>query len=121
VFLRRNRRRVQGELQEYWTPCESVHTEGGPRQRVVATLGKLAKDDLQAGWDDIEALLEGRVRKLGSVFLGLAHWRRLGLHKLLGSIIEPGREKVALLLAHLGLRLPKGSRLVENVMGRTRR
>jgi len=128
--LRKNRRRVGGELYEYWTLCESVRTERGPRQRVVATLGKLAEDDLQAGWDDIEALLEGRpptprtpelfdgkpgpdtkpglweladlsrievgrVREFGSVFLGLALWRRLGLHELLESLIEPGREEVA--------------------------
>lgn len=130
MFLRKNRRRVGGELYEYWTLCESVRTERGPRQRVVATLGKLAEDDLQAGWDDIEALLEGRpptprtpelfdgkpgpdtkpglweladlsrievgrVREFGSVFLGLALWRRLGLHELLESLIEPGREEVA--------------------------
>jgi transposase len=130
VFLRKNRRRIGGELYEYWTLCESVRTERGPRQRVVATLGKLAEDDLQAGWDDIEALLEGRpptprtpelfdgkpgpdtkpglweladlsrievgrVREFGSVFLGLALWRRLGLHELLESLIEPGREEVA--------------------------
>lgn len=128
--MRKNRRRVGGELYEYWTLCESVRTERGPRQRVVATLGKLAEDDLQAGWDDIEALLEGRpptprtpelfdgkpgpdtkpglweladlsrievgrVREFGSVFLGLALWRRLGLHELLESLIEPGREDVA--------------------------
>jgi len=99
-------------------------------QRVVDTLGKLAEEDLHAGWDGIEALLEGRapsprapelfdgkpgpdtkpglweladlsrievgrVREFGSVFLGLALWRRLGLHELLGSLIEPGREEVA--------------------------
>ena len=60
MFLRKNRRRIDGELYEYWTLCESVRTERGPRQRVVATLGKLDEDDLHAGWDDIEALLDGR-------------------------------------------------------------
>jgi transposase len=128
VFLRKNRRRLGGELYEYWTLCESVRTERGPRQRVVATLGKLEEDDLQAGWDDLEALLDGRspsprhpdllegkpdtqvrgweladlsrievgrVREFGSVFLGLALWRRLGLHTLLESLLEPGREEVA--------------------------
>jgi len=129
VFLRKNRKRIDGELYEYWTLCESVRTEQGPRQRVVATLGKLEEDDLRAGWDQIEALLDGRkpgpwqpdladkasqsqrspgaweladlsrievgrVREFGSVFLGLALWRRLGLHELLESLIEPGREDV---------------------------
>ena len=60
VFLRKNRRRIDGETYEYWTLCESVRTERGPRQRVVATLGKLDDDDLRAGWDQIEALLDGR-------------------------------------------------------------
>ncbi len=130
MFLRKNRKRRDGELYEYWTLCESVRTERGPRQRVVATLGKLAEEDFHAGWDDIEALLDGRrpssrqpdltlgvsgpeskssaweltdlsgievgrVREFGSVFLGLALWRRLGLHQLLESLIEPGQEEVA--------------------------
>lgn len=60
MFLRKNRKRFDGEVYEYWTLCESVRTERGPRQRVVATLGKLTDEDLEAGWDDIEALLEGR-------------------------------------------------------------
>lgn len=60
MFLRRNRKRSDGEHYDYWTLCETIRTERGPRQRVVATLGKLTEDDLAAGWEDIEALLEGR-------------------------------------------------------------
>lgn len=60
MFLRKNRKRVDGELYEYWTLCESVRTERGPRQRVVATLGKLTDEDLAGGWDELEALLDGR-------------------------------------------------------------
>lgn len=60
MFLRKNRKRYGGEVYEYWTLCETVRTEAGPRQRVVATLGKLSQADLEAGWEDIEALLEGR-------------------------------------------------------------
>ena len=41
MFLRPNRRRKQGDLYEYWTLVKSVRTARGPRQRVVATLGKL--------------------------------------------------------------------------------
>ncbi|MFM8445976.1 MAG: IS1634 family transposase, partial [Actinomycetota bacterium] len=130
MFLRKNRKRFEGALYEYWTLCETIRTERGPRQRVVATLGKLDEDDLRAGWEDIEALLDGRrasarqpdlldgtpgsqtqpgvweladlsrievgrVREFGSVFLGLALWRRLGLHELLESLLPPGREEVA--------------------------
>ena len=60
MFLRKNRKRFDGEIYEYWTLCETVRTERGPRQRVVASLGKLSEEDLAAGWDDIEALLDGR-------------------------------------------------------------
>ena len=60
VFLRKNRKHVNGEYYDYWTLCESVRTQRGPWQRVVASLGKLTEEDLHAGWEDIEALLEGR-------------------------------------------------------------
>lgn len=128
MFLRKNRKRFDGEIYEYWSLCETVRTERGPRQRVVASLGKFSQEDLAAGWEDIEALLEGRrpapkqrqlfeqqgacesavgweladlqnlrvdrVREFGGVFLALALWRRLGLHELLGELIEPGREEI---------------------------
>jgi transposase len=129
MFLRKNRKRFSGEIYEYWTLCETVRTERGPRQRVVASLGKLSDEDIKAGWDDLEALLDGRRprgqqqrlgetstanseqanweladlsalriergREFGSVFLALSLWRRLGLHELLGELIEPGREEIA--------------------------
>jgi transposase len=117
---------------DYWTLCESVRTAAGPRQRVVATLGKLTGEDPrpEAGWEGLRALLEGRpavrqmvlgersepepaatgsgrwevaevsalrverVRDFGEAWLGLALWHRLGLHTLLGSLIEPGKEEV---------------------------
>jgi hypothetical protein len=43
MFLRKNRKSANGEVYEYWTLCETVRTELGPRQRVVATLGKLSE------------------------------------------------------------------------------
>jgi transposase len=131
MFLRRNRREHGGELYEYWTLVESVRTARGPRQRVVATLGKLPSLDHeeQRGWEEIARLLDGReagrqaeffesgsqgassgpqwaevdlrglrverVREFGNVYLGLALWRRLGLHELLGELIESGREEIA--------------------------
>ncbi len=60
MFLRKNRKRFEGEIYEYWTLCETVRTERGPRQRVVASLGKFTGEDLAAGWEDLEALLDGR-------------------------------------------------------------
>lgn len=64
MFLRRNRRRKNGEIYEYWTLVESVRTARGPRQRVVATLGKLPGQDHdeRAGWEEIARLLDGHSR-----------------------------------------------------------
>ncbi|MBD3422763.1 MAG: hypothetical protein GF398_21835 [Chitinivibrionales bacterium] len=45
MYLRRHRRRKGGENYEYWTLVESIRTSRGPRQRTVATLGKLAGFD----------------------------------------------------------------------------
>ena len=118
MFLRRNQRRKGGVVHEYWTLVESVRTARGPRQRVVATLGKLPglDDDERAGWEEIALLLDGcprrpaqgdlfrhdpdppkwaqidlsgvrveRVREFGKAYLGLALWRRLGLHEFFAA------------------------------------
>ena len=76
------------------------------------------------GWHDLDALLEGRsvarqlefgenaptplwrqvnlkqvrverVRQFGRVYLGLALWRRLKLHRYLADLMPPGREEIA--------------------------
>src|SRR5215831_16767068 len=64
MFLRRNRRELDGQLYEYWTLVESVRTARGPRQRVVATLGKLPGLDQEEhhGWEELKWLLEGKRR-----------------------------------------------------------
>lgn len=61
MFLRRNRRKKNGELYEYWTLVESYRTERGPRQRIVATLGKSPglDEDQRFGWEEIARLLDG--------------------------------------------------------------
>jgi transposase len=62
MFLRRNRRTVDGQAYEYWTLVRTVRTAKGPRQEVVASLGKTPGLDQRSrhGWDDIADLLEGR-------------------------------------------------------------
>ncbi len=128
MFLRRNRCVVNGEVYEDWTLVRTVRTARGPRQEIVATLGKAPGLDngVRRRWEEITDLLEGqssahqaelgqsppavsspqwkqvdvsglrveRVRDFGQVYLGLALWRRLGLHRLLQELIEPGREEV---------------------------
>ena len=62
MFLRRNRRTVDGECYEYWTLVKTVRTAKGPRQEVVATLGKEPGLERRTrhGWEDVADLLEGR-------------------------------------------------------------
>jgi len=62
MFLRRNRRRVSGESYEYWTLVRTVRTSAGPRQEIVATLGKEPGLESRSrhGWEDVADLLEGR-------------------------------------------------------------
>jgi hypothetical protein len=124
MFLRRHRR-AKGEADyEYWTLVESVRTSRGPRQRIVATLGKLPglDRDARVGWERIGDILDGRVRtadfldaapdppewarvdlkglrverlrSFGDVYLGLALWRRLQLDKFFDEATEAGREEI---------------------------
>jgi transposase len=62
MFLRRNRRTVGGECYEYWTLVKTVRTAKGPRQEIVATLGKEPglESRTRHGWEQVADLLEGR-------------------------------------------------------------
>ena len=62
MYLRRNTRTVGGTGYQYWTLVESVRTARGPRQRVVATLGKDLSYDTEerVGWEEIGRVLSGR-------------------------------------------------------------
>ena len=104
---------------------ESVRTARGPRQRIVATLGKLPglDEESRVGWEHIRDVLDGRLhqselfgatpgppvwarvdvsrarverlRRFGEVYLGLALWRRLKLDAFFEEVMEAGREEVA--------------------------
>ncbi len=65
MFLRRNRRKKNGEAYEYWTLVESVRTARGPRQRIVATLGKLPglDDETRVGWEHVAEILDGKLHQ----------------------------------------------------------
>lgn len=62
MFLRRNRRKIDGECYEYWTLVKTVRTAKGPRQELVATLGKEPglESNSRHGWEQVADLLEGR-------------------------------------------------------------
>ena len=125
MYLRRHRRKKSEEIYEYWTLVESVRTQHGPRQRIVATLGKLPGLDAEVrmGWEHIRDVLDGRshqgdllqaepappqwatvdtsrarverLRRFGDVYLGLALWRRLKLDAFFDETVAAGREEIA--------------------------
>lgn len=124
MYLRRHCRRKEDETYEYWTLVESVRTPEGPRQRIVATLGKLPglAEEARVGWEHIRDVLDGRLkqgdllrrepdpplwatvdtsrarverlRRFGEVYLGLALWRRLRLDAFFCEAMEPGRAEI---------------------------
>lgn len=62
MYLRRHRKNVAGEEYGYWSLVESIRTARGPRQRIVATIGKLPDYDQeeQIGWEEIGRILDGK-------------------------------------------------------------
>ena len=125
MYLRRHRRKKREETYEYWTLVESVRTQEGPRQRIVATLGKFPglDEEVRVGWEHIQEALDGRLhqsdllrreaeppawatvdtsrarverlRRFGEVYLGLALWRRLRLDAFFDEAMGAGREEIA--------------------------
>jgi hypothetical protein len=98
MFLRRNRGHKNEELCEYWTLVESIRTAREPRQRVVATLGKLPRLDAdeRARWEEIARLLDGIPRPplQGDLFVHLSaaappRWTQV---ELAGVRVERVRE-----------------------------
>jgi transposase len=70
MFLRRIRRKKGGTDYDYWALVESVRTARGPRQRVVATIGKLPglKKEERVGWEEIGRILSGAPAKTADLF-----------------------------------------------------
>ena len=125
MYLKRSCRKKKGEQYEYWSLVESVRTARGPRQRVVASIGKLPGLDKEArvGWERIGDILDGRartvdffdappgppewatvdvkglrverLRSFGDVYLGLALWRRLRLDSFFNGAMQEGREEIS--------------------------
>jgi transposase len=62
AFLKRSRRRKNGELYESWAIVESIRTPRGPRQRTIATLGKGPGLDQEQRltWDQVCRQLSGK-------------------------------------------------------------
>lgn len=124
MFLRRHRKHARGEHYDYWSLVKTVRTARGPRQQLVAHLGKLDGNQARAvrQWDDLDQLLEG---KPAATQLELNQppspppsplWRTVNLHAVrVERVRQFGRVYLALALwRRLGLqewwrqRLPPG-------------
>jgi hypothetical protein len=70
MYLRRYRKEVNGEEYAYWSLVESIRTARGPRQRIVATIGKLPELDKEEriGWEDIGRILTGKSQQQDGLF-----------------------------------------------------
>jgi transposase len=70
MYLRRHDKKVDGEAYGYWSLVESVRTIRGPRQRIVATIGKLPGLDKEerVGWEEIGRILDGKPRPERDLF-----------------------------------------------------
>jgi transposase len=65
MHLKPHRKRVNGEIYEYWSLVKSVRTPRGPRHRTVAFIGKEPglERKTRVGWEHIAAILDGRARQ----------------------------------------------------------
>jgi len=70
MYLRRATRKKNGADYDYWLLVESVRTARGPRQRVVATIGKLPGLDQEEriGWEEVGRILSGKPRPVPDLF-----------------------------------------------------
>ena len=115
MFIRPCYRTKNGKRHAYWAIVESYRTARGPRQRVVAYLGQMAKpkrrgvqraaggkaepslfDQAAAEWVevDIKRLRVERCLDFGGPWLGLQLLRRLGLIDFLDEIMPVGRAEI---------------------------
>jgi transposase len=118
MFIRPCLRRKNGATNAYWALVESYRTQRGPRQRVVAYLGKLDErgrlgvkgvaegrgttrqrtlfSEPQPFWVEVDAarVRVENCRQFGGPWLGLELVRRLGLNEFLETTIPVGREEI---------------------------
>jgi hypothetical protein len=119
MYLRRCRRKVSGQVKDYWQLVESYRTERGPCQRVVAHLGDMDEpgrigfketasdnghhshqsslfDDVKPRWAEVDTsrVKVERTRLFGGAWLGLELLERLELTELLERVMPCGREDI---------------------------
>lgn len=70
MYLRRHVRKKNDVEYDSWSLVESVRTLQGPRQRIVATIGKLPGMDKEerVGWEEIGRILDGKPKSEPDLF-----------------------------------------------------
>lgn len=116
MYLRKCRRRLAGEVRDYWQLVESYRTARGPRQRVVAHLGLLEEpdrlgitetarghtgqlrlgEDPQPRWVEVDTarMRVEAVRQFGGPWLAYHLWQLLAWPEVLAPLLPPGREDI---------------------------
>src|SRR3972149_6985348 len=120
MYLRQCFRNKDGKRHAYWALVESYRTEGGPRQRVVAWLGKLDEagrlgvqqaaagnsapsvtqqtlfdeDEAEPRWIEVTpaAVRVENCRQFGGPWLAMELARRLQLDEFFARVMPRGRE-----------------------------
>ncbi len=113
MYLRRNRRRRGKWRYVYWTLVESIRTQRAPRQRIVATIGKLSnlKKEERVGWEEITRVLDGKPKAGTDLFKeennNVPQWAEVNTK---GVKVERLREFGSVYLWGIGYRgrFPKG-------------
>lgn len=129
MFIRQQFNTVGGQRVAYWALVESYRTERGPRQRVVAWLGKLdeagrlgikqaadeqppssqrtlfPESETEPEWVevDVKKLRVEHLRQFGGPWLALELIRKLELDQFLQRVMPRGRETVPWSLSSLVL------------------
>ncbi|MFC1816686.1 hypothetical protein ACFL0M_12300 [Thermodesulfobacteriota bacterium] len=69
-YLRRTTKKKGGTDYYCWLLVESIRTARGPRQRVVATIGKLPGLDREErrGWEEISRIISGKPHSAPDLF-----------------------------------------------------
>lgn len=72
MYLRRHSKKLDGVDYGYWSLVESYRTIRGPRQRIVASIGKLPGLDKEerVGWEEIGRILDGKPGPEANLFEG---------------------------------------------------
>lgn len=118
MYLRKNYRSKDGKRHAYWTLVESMRTERGPRQRIVAYLGLTDEagrmgvmaeatpgTDINQGdlfssssreWVEVDAsrVRVERLRAFGGSWLGRELLGHVGLDVFLSETLPTGREEI---------------------------